>query len=866
MLRIDYVPAPAGAGKTYGAAHLMRKRVALGEKFILVQPITRLIGETVQTTFAREGIDPSYVTEISERTYPDGGITRAVIRHINNALEGRGEILVITHAAFLLLTEMYSSFRDRWIVIIDEALTVQEAISRKLPNSHAVLTEHFEVTSAFDPTYWTIGKKRGSTKLDAIARNRGGDEVYDRLQPLAAAVVSKHRTVHVRADRYSALLAEAEVRGVPRQLDAFLLLSPSALKGWRQVIVMAANFTATPMYLIWSRVWGETVMFNDITKTLPLRYTEHCNGHLLDIHYGFEQRWSKEFAAKPAPGDEGGRTRRDVFVDAVCDRIADQQVAVLANNDLVGIEKRFKGGVRLPAYTHGLNTFSHYDAAVLLLAANPTPAVVAFLKHVADLTDEEIATAIHMQSIYQGALRISLRDPDSMTAKILFVPDRATAEYLHTLFPGSRIHRLDLGLAEVPPADGKAGRPKVYASPADRQRAYRGRQEFEKFERTDRDLRLRLVNGFGIADRFLARAEYLADDMTETLNIADAAIDRGQFHGTLFQADLSANVGHVEPYAAFDDFAADLRDLSREKHAHKDDCWLWSPACYVPLTRNTNPGATRCGSVNVAYARHIILDNDGGDLAPEQFAALFPGLRMVIYSTWSSTAARPKWRVIIETDLVLDIEGYRLVTARIIALLAERGFHDAKEIGRDPTLALRKGFMGAHGFDRSKLNPVSRLFMPSRGAYPPDAFFLDCVGGQRAALPVFEWVDACPVPERPVAPPRKCPAALAAPNPMADSRLQRLQAALLTQNAITFPRRKEHRVEAALDWWALEGDRDRQRDRNFFSLAGRLYRAGCDRTEFEAHLTAAAAAARRSKADLREKIPRLWKFVARWDR
>lgn len=91
MLHIDYTKAPAGAGKTYGATSYMKERVALGEKFILVQPITRLIGETVDTTFARQGIDPTIVTEISERTRPDGRITKAIIDHLNNAVEGRGE-------------------------------------------------------------------------------------------------------------------------------------------------------------------------------------------------------------------------------------------------------------------------------------------------------------------------------------------------------------------------------------------------------------------------------------------------------------------------------------------------------------------------------------------------------------------------------------------------------------------------------------------------------------------------------------------------------------------------------------------------------------------------------------------------------
>lgn len=866
MTRIDYVKAPAGAGKTYSATSYMKPRVARGEKFILVQPITRLIGETVETTFARLGIDPNAVTEISERTRPDGGIVQAVVEHINDAVEGRGEVLVITHAAFLRLIEVYESFRDRWTVIIDETLEVQEPHALNLPDSHDLVTRHLEVADASDPVYWEIRKARGSTKLDDIARNRSRDDLYDRLQKFAAAVVSNHRTVLVRADSYAALVAGTDQPGIRRQLNAFTVLHPSALKGWQRVVVMAANFTDTPMYLCWSRMRDGAAVFNDITAEFAVRDTEHRNGHLLDIWYGYEGRWSKAFADKVVPDDPTGRTHLDAFVDAVRDHVGAEPVAVLANNDAGSVERRLANGVRLPAYAHGLNAFQDLDAAVLLLAANPTPAHVAALKHVAGLTDGEIATGVHRQSVYQGATRISLRDPESTSRKTLYFPDRPTAEYHHGLFPGSRLHRLDLGLPQRQDRAVKVGRPKFHASGADRQRAYRERKEYEDAVRLERELRLRLVNGHPIADRHVIQADALAGGMTETFNVADATADRAEFQGTFFLANLHENVGHAVPYASFEDLVAVFRDLSRERHAAKDECYLWSPAHYVPKTRNFNPDGIRCGYVNMAIARHIILDNDGGDLTPERFAALFPGLRMMIYSTWSSTAAQPKWRAVIETDHLLDIDGYKLVTGRLVSLLNDRGYYGTADIQSDPALASRKSFMGAHGFDASKLNPVARLYVPSLGAHPADAFFADFAGGQRRALPVFAWVEACPVPARPPVPSRRSSNVLAAPNPKADPRLQRLQATLLARNAARSARRKEFQIEAALDWWAIQGDQNGQRDRNYCHLAGRLYRAGCDRCEFDAHLLDAANAARRSKADLRAKIPRLWKSVSRWDR
>jgi hypothetical protein len=101
------------------------------------------------------------------------------------------------------------------------------------------------------------------------------------------------------------------------------------------------------------------------------------------------------------------------------------------------------------------------------------------------------------------------------------------------------------------------------------------------------------------------------------------------------------------------------------------------------------------------------------------------------------------------------------------------------------------------------------------------------------------------------------------PNPKATSSLQKLQAALLADNAIKLTSMKKVKVQAALDWWAYDGDTDGQRDANFFRLGGRLHRAGCDEYEFKEYLRTAAASARGSQSELRAKINRIWAKVVK---
>lgn len=326
-------------------------------------------------------------------------------------------------------------------------------------------------------------------------------------------------------------------------------------------------------------------------------------------------------------------------------------------------------------------------------------------------------------------------------------------------------------------------------------------------------------------------------------------------------ADLTATEGESFVDPAFDELVASMRDLSGQAHPSKDSCWLWSPSHFIPDTPNWNPENTRRGYVNIAYCRHIILDNDGGDLTPEQFVAIFPGLRMITYSTWSSTAACPRWRALIETDSVMDIEGYKIIVRRLMGIVKQQGYHAASEVKAHPGLSAGKGFRGTHGFDMGKMHPACLVFLPSLGASPSDAFFHDHNDAHRQALPVRQWLADAPIAllKAVHTPP---PPILAAPNPKASTAMQRLQEAILNQRSTSIALRKDEKAQEALGWWAYNGDQPGQRDANFIILAGRLKRAGCGESEAK-DLLRQAAARSGGGAALKGKIERVWRRVSR---
>lgn len=113
MTNVRFVHALASAGKTYAAAKKTSEDAAAGRKILFVQPTKKLIAETVDHTFKIQGVDPSIVTEFSERTCPDGGIVASIIKHMSQSPTGRGEIVVITHAAFVLLAQLFKGAQRR---------------------------------------------------------------------------------------------------------------------------------------------------------------------------------------------------------------------------------------------------------------------------------------------------------------------------------------------------------------------------------------------------------------------------------------------------------------------------------------------------------------------------------------------------------------------------------------------------------------------------------------------------------------------------------------------------------------------------------------------------------------------------------
>jgi hypothetical protein len=173
-------------------------------------------------------------------------------------------------------------------------------------------------------------------------------------------------------------------------------------------------------------------------------------------------------------------------------------------------------------------------------------------------------------------------------------------------------------------------------------------------------------------------------------------------------------------------------DLHTRQVANKQDGGLVSPAVFNPDLSN----ATSRGLDNIEYIRGIWMDNDGGDLSPDEFARIFPQLRMYIYNTHSHTAEAPRWRVFIPTSRAMPVVAHQLMMRQIERSLNAAGYWSKSDLKNKSRIKSRC----LHGFDESKFNGASLFYLPCKAKNPADSFFHEFTNGGRKALDVDQWV------------------------------------------------------------------------------------------------------------------------------
>jgi len=584
---------------------------------------------------------------------------------------------------------------------------------------------------------------------------------------------------------------------------------PKIFTGFSSVTIAGARFTETILYQVWTDSGVEFIEHAGLKKRL--RYQDHDGGHQLTILYAFEGDWSKTFR------DNNNKQVQNLFVDTIKKEMGNDRFIWMGNKDLDD-DLFGKNNTRLPNKPHGLNLYQNdYDNFVTLSALNPRSEHYKFLEW-QGLGSENVKTDIYRHAVYQAAMRCSLRDPSNTNAKRIIVPDLTTANWLQSIFTGSRVRSLNIDPALLPPIKAR-GRIKKHASDNARKIASQERQ----WLRRQQDIKS-ILEGVSIdVGLDSIDADSSCDVYPSKISNGDKTLD--VITGMRFYGSLWDHVGSMNSYQTITDitpeqFISLLRQVAKKEYANKTDNKLISPSLFATVSSLDTFRAKE----NIVCTNGVWLDIENGNLTPKAFAEFFPKLRIVTFNTWSSTKERPRWRAYIPTDRMITVDEYSLITKEILHHVVAQGY--ALKL-----LNPKKPHQKAHGIDLGKLGPTNLFYLPCQANDRTASFFIDHKKG-RKPLCIDEWIAYGNVNLQPDETPPKEPSEI------------------------------KPEFQEEIDRWRREGVLPGAGDSEMYLLATRLSEKGLVGGELLAVLNQQAAFAH-SPEDRRKQAQRLVKSIAK---
>uniref|UniRef100_B0T652 Uncharacterized protein n=1 Tax=Caulobacter sp. (strain K31) TaxID=366602 RepID=B0T652_CAUSK len=448
--------SPAGAGKTFATVKMSGELAAKGHKILIAQNTKNLMKQT-RDDLLRHPDKPRvkliYAKSSRKSVMPE------IEEFMRSLVPDEGQVLIISHVA---LKRLNGAFRKFWDLIVDEIPSGFEHMPTKIAKSHAIITDHLDVTYEIKPGIAVV-RPGNAAAIQTMIDNETDDQVLATFNKLLRAITDPDRIVLVDSEKYEDLITNPSTQG---HVDFYAVLNDTFVKGFKSVTMMGANAHETSLFVMWEKLMDVTWEEHPVI-TKSLLYTTHTNGSRLTISYLFDRPWSGRFADTDL--DDGTVMESVVaFAEAYFDG---RSYLWHANED--HDSSLMRSTLKLPAMAHGLDRaeYRRVHNVVLLSALNYYPQVYKFLAKLR--IDNDTAQAmISYQTEYQAMMRCSLRDDKAVAPVTVMVMSRGSAEWLQSKFPGSKIEKLETGISEP----RKVGAPEKEKKLSDADNAYNWRQ------------------------------------------------------------------------------------------------------------------------------------------------------------------------------------------------------------------------------------------------------------------------------------------------------------------------------------------------------------------------------------------------------
>ena len=376
-----------------------------------------------------------------------------------------------------------------------------------------------------------------------------------------------------------------------------------------------------------------------------------------------------------------------------------------------------------------MNNLQDHDVCCIMSALNPPQAHRVFLQEMCGMTEREIRRAILSQTAYQSCGRGILRNPDSTGVFLLIVPDRDTAEDIARYYPGCQIEGL---ITEYKVPRGR-GRPPIYKSGAARDNARREQNRLHSRRVRNKSLNIELSAYAGqTPDEARTSAVHILNDWAE---IAPQRNNIGGFSYSEWANTQDKDGLGDTMFQPMPDFIDELRRRQAITHKAKEANTLLSPAIFAHdmlpdnmIAAGIELNVTARAKDNAVACRGFMLDLENGDMAPDDFANLFPEMEFVAYSSWSHTPTAPRYRIAIPSTHYVPAAIHTLILQTIRRRIEAAGWGNRYAGGPK------------HGIDAGKLQEAAMFYWP---CHRPHAFLVHQHEGREPLNP-YEWVSLMP--------------------------------------------------------------------------------------------------------------------------
>jgi len=438
-LIIKIVSAVCSSGKTF-ALNSYTKDNQNQSNHLYVFPSIDLVNQ-VEQDLKKMGINS--VKKITSHTN-ERKVKSSIVKYFKNC-RSEGEILLITWSAYDDLP--YFENKSNWNIFIDEIPQVDQFFTIDITQNKNLITDFIELDEDINSDISSIRIKNGCrSKLEKASVS--SDSGYNLFQSLYRSILSPNREVFVNKKRWLDVV-KSKKEG---EIYFISMLTPEQ---FRNVTLMGANIESSLLYLWFNKFYG--IHFKDHKKIISkLRFTEHSAeiGDRVTINYFLDDDYSKYFRNKK-PEYENLEKDNIYNNGQLMDRLAiehykGKKMLYVHNNDWDKSSLKNISDVNaknISVRSHGLNAYQDETNIYFNLATNLSPPHEKLLGQlgISEKTDDgydQLKVAITYETIYQGVMRINLRDPLSNKKVDVLVPDKKTAEYLAKLLGGGSIQRI----------------------------------------------------------------------------------------------------------------------------------------------------------------------------------------------------------------------------------------------------------------------------------------------------------------------------------------------------------------------------------------------------------------------------------------